>query len=299
MELMPRPQEGIAPQRLLTVLLGDYWFARTEPIPSSALVELLGLFGFSATSARAAVQRLARRGFLVAHRNGRQTSYAVHAKSQEALAGHVRRLFHAHRPEAWDGTWTLALYSLGASSPTQRRQLREQLRERHFGQLHDGVWLRPGRHAQEVLPIAQRYQSAAVDQFTVMEGAGLPGDLSPRSLRTVFDADARDESYMAFTRDCEQQRSLLRRSVISGPAALLLRTSVMSEWRALVREDPLLPREMLNSPSPIALAADACASVYDNLGPQAEHVVRRVLERHESNLAHLVTHHTFAERQPK
>ena len=59
---LPRSQVGSQPQHLLITLLGDYWFLRSEHIPSAALVELLGEFGISAVGSRAALSRLARRG---------------------------------------------------------------------------------------------------------------------------------------------------------------------------------------------------------------------------------------------
>jgi phenylacetic acid degradation operon negative regulatory protein len=44
-------QSGPEPQRLLTTLLGDYWYWRDEHIPSSTLVSLLGEFGISPVGA--------------------------------------------------------------------------------------------------------------------------------------------------------------------------------------------------------------------------------------------------------
>ena len=44
------------PPRLLLTLLGDYWWQRTEPLPSAAIVALLAEFGVSDSAARAALQ---------------------------------------------------------------------------------------------------------------------------------------------------------------------------------------------------------------------------------------------------
>jgi PaaX-like protein len=45
------------PPRLLLTLLGDYWWQRTEPLPSAAIVALLAEFGVSDSAARAALSR--------------------------------------------------------------------------------------------------------------------------------------------------------------------------------------------------------------------------------------------------
>src|ERR1700727_3865812 len=60
------------PPRLLLTLLGDYWWQRTEPLPSAAIVGLLAEFGVSDSAARAALSRLTRNGVLVTSRSGRR-----------------------------------------------------------------------------------------------------------------------------------------------------------------------------------------------------------------------------------
>src|SRR5580693_4406003 len=61
------------PPRLLLTLLGDYWWQRTEPLPSAVIVALLAEFGVSDSAARAALSRLTRNGLLVTSRTGRRT----------------------------------------------------------------------------------------------------------------------------------------------------------------------------------------------------------------------------------
>src|SRR6266516_2862717 len=61
------------PPRLLLTLLGDYWWRRTEPLPSAALVALLAEFGVSDSAARAALSRLTRNQLLVTSKSGRRT----------------------------------------------------------------------------------------------------------------------------------------------------------------------------------------------------------------------------------
>ena len=62
------------PPRLLLTLLGDYWWQRTEPLPSAAIVALLAEFGVSDSAARAALSRLTRNELLVTSKTGRRTS---------------------------------------------------------------------------------------------------------------------------------------------------------------------------------------------------------------------------------
>ena len=70
--LVARADVGLSPRLLLT-LLGDYWWQRTEPLPSAVIVALLAEFGVSDSAARAALSRLTRNGLLVTSRAGRRT----------------------------------------------------------------------------------------------------------------------------------------------------------------------------------------------------------------------------------
>ncbi|WFP16243.1 PaaX family transcriptional regulator [Citricoccus muralis] len=276
------------------MLFGDYWLGRADPIPSSALVELLSVFGVSETGARAAVQRLAQRGFLVAHRQGRRTSYAVQRETRETVALHVKRLFHSHHPPAWDGTWTLVSYMLPGQETSDRRLLRDELRNLKFGNLSDGVWIRPGDQVEEVVATLQRLDADADNDVGVFRQGVLAWPSSVHHVRAAFDADGLDEEYRKFADFWSPQAHALEREPISGENALRLRTEVMSAWRTLVRKDPQLPADLLSDPAPIQLAATTCAVLYDALGSPAEHAVRRILERHSPELAEMVSHHTFA-----
>src|SRR6201981_2917402 len=53
------------PPRLLLTLLGDYWWQRTEPLPSAVIVALLAEFGVSDSAARAALSPLSGNWLLV------------------------------------------------------------------------------------------------------------------------------------------------------------------------------------------------------------------------------------------
>src|SRR6202020_2478915 len=73
------------PPRLLLTLLGDYWWQRTEWLPSAAIVGLLAEFGVSDSAARAALSRLTRNGLLVTSRSGRRTFVRLSRRAADVL----------------------------------------------------------------------------------------------------------------------------------------------------------------------------------------------------------------------
>lgn len=295
---LPRFQQGARSQQLLTVLLGDYWFGRGEAIPSAALVDLLSIFDVTPAGARAAIQRLAQRGFLVGQRDGRQTRYGVHAKSRETLDERVRALFMSHLPSRWDGTWTVVAFSLPEEATGARRALREGLRQQHFGNVYDALWVRPGDHSATVRALVDGLVADGVPGFdparlTVFAGARLPAGASPAMLGQAFGVSELADAYREF---CTRWRPLLDdldRLRTQPQEALVTRTSVMADWRSLVRADPHLPLELLGENHPRQQAFACCAEIYDQLGPAGESAFRRALSGHDDRLTSLVAHHTF------
>ena len=304
---LPRFQTGARPQQLLTVLLGDYWHARSEPIPSAALVELLQVFEVTPSGARAAIQRLAQRGFLVGTKTGRQTAYAVSPMSQDRINAHVHSLFLGHLPQPWDGTWTLVGYSLPEDAKGTRRLLRDQLRQLGFGNLYDALWVRPGNHLASVNGLKSGLAELLnPDQLTVFTDARLPTGERLETVQSAFGLSALAEGYSEFIDRWEPAAANLKNrpdaaleatsgtGSRSGDAVLRLRTSIMADWRTLRRQDPRLPHELLGQDFPMHRAVAVCAALYDALGPAAESGFRRILRSHDEPLAELATHHTFA-----
>ncbi|MDQ2660543.1 MAG: PaaX family transcriptional regulator [Actinomycetota bacterium] len=295
--LLPRHQQGARSQQLLTVLLGDYWHLRNEPLPSAALVALLSWFGVTPAGARAAIQRLARRGFLVPVRSGRTTVYAVPPMSQERVDAHVRALFQSHTEQEWDGTWTLVSYSLSEDQRSIRNTLREQLRQARFGSVHDGLWVRPG----DARPVVDRIlggmgESPSSGQLATFIDARLPHSEQAALAREAFGLDAVAADYRRFIVRWQDVGARVRRGAIDETAddSLLLRTSIMREWRELRHADPMLPRLLLGDGFPFDEALEICSTVYDRTGPAAEETFRGILRTHAPDLVDFVSHHTFA-----
>src|SRR5258708_34172789 len=86
------------PPRLLLTLLGDYWWQRTEPLPSAAIVGLLAEFGVSDSAARAALSRLTRNGLLVTSRSGRRTFVRLSQRAADILRDGARGIFSFGAP---------------------------------------------------------------------------------------------------------------------------------------------------------------------------------------------------------
>lgn len=304
LETLPRQQQGAHSQQLLTVLLGDYWLMRSEPIPSAALVSLLNIFGVTDGGARAAIRRLAHRGFFESHRVGRSTSYGVRAHTMSVFVERTFSLLAGKsQSEAWDGQWTIVAYSLTEAERVTRNSLRELLRKHRFGNLIDGLWIRPGNSLDVFEEIQQELGGAvAPGDILCFVDAKLPGGMTAESVvARSFGLEEVALGYLDFTARWSPFASELAAASFGNGVvrtlndALQIRTSLMREWRELRHADPMLPAELLGASFPLVEAARVCEFLYDALGAPAEEAFRRVVAPYDPDLGKLVTHHTFAD----
>jgi phenylacetic acid degradation operon negative regulatory protein len=164
------------PPRLLLTLLGDYWWQRTESLPSAAIVALLAEFGVSDSAARAALSRLTRNGLLVTSRGGRRTFVRLSARAADVLDDGARRIFSfGSTPAPWDGMWSLVAFSIPEQHRSARDELRKALRWLGFAPLYDGLWVSPRDHAGDVI---SRLKDLGITTATAFRATALPVPLA-------------------------------------------------------------------------------------------------------------------------
>ena len=298
------------PPRLLLTLLGDYWWQRTESVPSAAIVGLLAEFGVSDSAARAALSRLTRNGLLVTSRSGRRTFVRLSRRAADVLDDGGRRIFSfGATPAPWDGMWSLVAFSIPEEHRSARDELRKELRWLGFAPLYDGLWVCPRDHAGDVMArlkdlgisTATAFRATALPAATAAgavgaaaaDGAGgalVTADIPARA----WDLSGLRDRYQEFT----EFAGLLRDQTVAGEIttadALVARTRVMNEWRAFPAMDPDLPYELLPPAWPRAAARDLFITCYDLLGPLAARRVRQIIARYSPELAGRAAYHSSA-----
>ena len=284
------------PPRLLLTLLGDYWWQRTELLPSAAIVGLLAEFGVSDSAARAALSRLTRNGLLVTSRSGRRTFVRLSRRAADVLDDGGRRIFSfGATPAPWDGMWSLVAFSIPEEHRSARDELRKELRWLGFAPLYDGLWVCPRDHAGDVMA---RLKDLGISTATAFRATALPADGVGTTLVTAdiparaWDLAGLRDRYQEFT----EFAGLLRDQTVAGEIttadALIARTRVMNEWRAFPAMDPDLPYELLPPAWPRAAARDLFITCYDLLGPLAARRVRQIIARYSPELAGRAAYHS-------
>jgi phenylacetic acid degradation operon negative regulatory protein len=138
---------------VLSVLLGAHpaWATAAE------LIRLTADFDIKEATLRVALTRMVGAGDLVRSEDGYRLS--------ERLMMRQRRQDDAINPQLtpWDGAWTtLVITSVGIDART-RANLRLALQENRFGELREGVWMRPA-NVKPTLP------ADALSRVRVMRG---------------------------------------------------------------------------------------------------------------------------------
>ncbi|HEX4290373.1 MAG TPA: PaaX family transcriptional regulator C-terminal domain-containing protein [Trebonia sp.] len=296
------------PPRLLLTLLGDYWWQRTESLPSAAIVGLLAEFGVSDSAARAALSRLTRNGLLVTSRSGRRTFVRLSQRAADVLDDGGRRIFSfGATPAPWDGMWSLVAFSIPEEHRSARDELRKELRWLGFAPLYDGLWVCPRDHAGDVMARLKDLGIATATAFratalpAVAAGAGGAAGAAGAAGNTLVTADIPARAWdLSGLRDRYQEftefAGLLRDQTVAGEIttadALVARTRVMNEWRAFPAMDPDLPYELLPPAWPRAAARDLFITCYDLLGPLAARRVRQIIARYSPELAGRAAYHS-------
>lgn len=270
-------------------MLGDYWFGHSEHIPSSVLVDLLGEFGSTTASSRAALSRLARRGLLRSSKQGRNTYYGLTERAAGVLDEGIRRIVSfGATPRQWDGKWRCIAFSVPEDERHNRHSLRARLRWLGFAPLYDGLWVSPHDVTDAALAILDELE---LESATVLVAEAAPRGNGVGDPIAAWDLDALRETYDDFLAAYLPAVDRIRSHDIDPVEALVLRTEVMDDWRNMPNIDPELPPELLPDDWPRDRACATFVEIYDSLGPLAEARVREMLSEAAPELAHLAAHH--------
>src|SRR6201994_2413711 len=173
---------------VLSVMLGAHpaWASAAE------LIRLTNDFDIKEPTLRVALTRMVGAGDLVRSADGYRLSDRLLARQRrqdDALAPRLR---------SWDGTWTPLVITSGGIHARSRANLRKMLQDSRFGELREGVWLRPDNLVLELdSEISSRVRLLHGRDDAPTELAGqlwdLPGWADPaRWLLDEMAADAAD-----------------------------------------------------------------------------------------------------------
>jgi phenylacetic acid degradation operon negative regulatory protein len=225
---------------ILSLLLGTH--------PPSATVSEVISFGrqvaLNDSAVRAALTRMVASGDLLRD----QGTYTL----SDRLLERQRRQDEAMQvPDGdWNGTWRVAAVVSVGKDPASRLHLRRSMLSAHFGELREGVWMRP-------------------DNIDWQPGPGIAADLE--LMRARPDHNAADLSYRLFA---PQRWATTGRELLAHAERAVTPHDRLTAVATIVRHlthDPLLPRELLPEDWP----GGALRETYDGFREELEERRRR------------------------
>src|SRR5262245_32659590 len=266
---------------LLITLLGDSIAPRGGKITLASLIRLAQPFGLTDRLVRTSVGRLARDGWLLFERAGRQSEYALTAHGKHRFAEATRRIYGT-TPSSWDGQWTLLL--LASVPPALRERVRDEMRWLGFGQLSAGVLAHPTRTLGAT---RDELAELGVNGAGVVMRARSEGRRADRQLVAAgWDLAELARSYRRFVAGFEPVLRALMSRQPAPETAFLIRTLLVHEYRKIHLRDPLLPHPLLPQDWIGADADSLCRDLYRKVFARAE----RYLSAHATTLAGQLAH---------
>ena len=269
-----RRQRPLRGGSLIVTIFGDSIMPRGGAVALGSLIALAAPFGLNERLVRTATARLAKDGWLEGHRAGKLSEYRLSRDGRERFAEATRRIYSEPDTE-WSGRWTLVV--LPPMRAAERKELREELIWRGFGELSTNVFAHPELDSRTLAP--QRAPSGPLSKVIVFD-ANLADDAPQRLVSLGWDLEDLGLRYQRFVKRFASVRTELERRRESDPKdCFLVRTLLIHEYRRLHLRDPLLPAQLLRADWPGAQAAALCRDIYAKVIAPSEAYLSKIATR--------------------
>jgi phenylacetic acid degradation operon negative regulatory protein len=267
-----RRQRPLRGGSLMVTIFGDSIMPRGGAIALGSLIELVAPFGLNERLVRTASARLAKGGWIEGRRRGKLSEYQLAAEGRERFAEATKRIY-SEPDTVWSGRWTLlVLLPMRASD---RKNLRDELIWRGFGELSGGVFAHPELNPRD---LRQQLRSAGLSSKVIFFDANLADGEAPQRLATLgWDLEELSVGYQRFVKRFERvQAALDTESSLDPQGSFIVRTLLIHEYRRLHLRDPLLPPRLLRASWPGTRAAELCRDIYARVFAPSEMHLSRV-----------------------
>jgi len=273
--LVSRDVPAMKPRAILWDLFGDHLrYAERGAVPMRALNRLLELFGVGESTSRVVLSRMRREGWFTTCRDGRQTSYALTARSIKLLDEGRARIFERGR-DNWDGIWRMVIYAVPEESRAERDRVRRALAWHGFGPLAAATWISPHPRLEEVREALAGLSATRTD---LLESRALSRAADREMAFRCWDLDGLARDYTELISEYSQLPDAAALAEVPGPEALRRQVELVASYRALPFRDPDLPSALLPEGWQGRRAHTLFLTAHDALHGAASAFVRTILD---------------------
>ena len=275
-----RRQRPLRGGSLIVTVFGDSIMPRGGAVTLGSLIALAEPFGLNERLVRTAAARLAKDGWLEGRRAGKLSEYHLSNNGRERFAEATKRIY-SEPDSAWSGRWTVIV--LPPMRAADRKELREELIWRGFGELSSNVFAHPELDSQS-LSMPQR-QAGLLSKVIVFDANLADGNAPQRLVSLGWDLEDLGLRYQRFVKRFERVSAALQ--ALRGAddqACFIVRTLLIHEYRRLHLRDPMLPARLLRANWPGVQAAALCRDIYARVFAASELYLSRVAAQLEGPL---------------
>src|SRR5699024_6264327 len=124
---------AVHPQSLFLALAGQHLLDESRPLSGTSIVFAMKRLGVGESAARSVLQRMAAKGFIDRHKEGRKTFYSLSDRGRRMLREGQEKMYSGWQPQDWDGRWTLVRVQVPESKRTLRHRISSKLSWAGFG----------------------------------------------------------------------------------------------------------------------------------------------------------------------
>jgi phenylacetic acid degradation operon negative regulatory protein len=224
---------------LLTVL-GELVWPAGSPARTTSLLAVMSGLGFEEAAVRQAIVRASEKGWITGHRHGREVSWTLTPRLEEAFRD-GSRLVHAlgERFDDWDGQWLVLLVTVPQARRSARKRLYRDLSWVGLGNPAPGVWLSP--HSDRVDDVAGVIDRLGLREsaFSFIGATAAVGLSEDQIVRRGWDLDALAADYAEVADRFRDPRPS------AGEQMLLEHVRMMNELQRFPFADPQLPEALI------------------------------------------------------
>lgn len=211
------------------------------PLPGPALVAVLGALGMAEPTARAAILRMRRGGWLASTRRGRVVEYRL-TEPARRLAAAVTAPLTGPRA-AWEGAFQGLLFSVPEAHRAYRDSLRRAAVLAGFGLLQTGLLITADeRRWSRIQPLLE--QAPASSRLLRVELRFSEEDAKAAAAE-AWPLGSLAATYRRQAQDLLQAADRHRSTPLTGARAVRLMWKAMGPISATAIDDPTLPAELL------------------------------------------------------
>jgi len=258
----------INPNTVVFALFAQYVLPRGGEVWLGSLIQAMAALGISEAAARTAVLRLKKRGTLESQRLGRRTFYwMADAGMRQLNIGGFR--FSLPSEKAWDGTWTIVVYSIPEEQRGLRDALRCSLKWWGFGSLAPGTWI----STRVLLPeIESDLRELGVWEYASVFKSEYLGPKDPSAIvaKAFLELGTLETGYRNYIAKAKAVLHSVDAGLLDDEVCFATRMRNLWEIYAVAKDDPILPPALLPEDWPRSEAVELSAQVRHVLSAPAE-----------------------------